>query len=164
MSMAPDEICRRLGEAWFRENFHGLSTAQMKEALAEAKIPAVRLPGHTSTRKRNEDWARRLWKAIPLPSNKVGGGMLYLWLSREKGAMMGAFLDGLGVKHTAGLTDEDFWTQVSDEQVLTAAKALVDAGTYDRREVAAYLLFLDAQHQTDRLAPLELDRHLPPPA
>ena len=63
MSMAPDEICRRLGEAWFRESFHDLTTAEMKQALSEAKIAAVRLPGHTSTRKRNEDWARRLWHA-----------------------------------------------------------------------------------------------------
>lgn len=161
MSMAPDEICRRLGEAWFKENFHGLSTAQMKEALAEAKIPAVRQPGHTSTRKRNEDWAQRLWRVMPLPSNKVGGGMLYLWLSRTKGKMMGAFLDALGVKHTDGLTDEDFWKNVGDEQVLAAAKQLIEGGAFDKREAAAYLLFLDAQHQTDRLAPLELERHLP---
>src|SRR3954466_14154232 len=116
MSMAPDEICRRLGEAWFKETFHELSTAQMKEALGEAKIPAVRLPGHTSTRKRNDDWARRLWRGMPLPSNKVGGGMLYVWLTRDKGEMMGAFLDALEVKHTNGLTDEDFWTQVAEDK------------------------------------------------
>ncbi|MCS6912886.1 MAG: hypothetical protein RMK29_05250 [Myxococcales bacterium] len=162
MSMAPDEICRRLGEAWFREHFQQLTTAQMKEGLSDAKIPTVRAPGQMSTRKRNEEWARRMWRSLPTPTNKIGGYVLYQWLSRHRNEMMGAFLDALGVAHNAGLTEEDFWPRVDDEKLLAAARALLDSGRFDRKEVAAYLLFLEAQHQTDRLAPLRLAELLPP--
>jgi hypothetical protein len=145
------------------EMFHLLTAKQMKEVLGEAGVPAVRLPGHTSTRKRNEDWANRLWRALPTGNEKVGNTLLYKWLSQRRSEMLCAFLDALGVPHQNGLTEDDFWQAASDEAVRAAADRLLSDARFDRREVAAYLLFLDQQHKTERLTPLDLPQYLREP-
>ena len=71
MSLAPHEICKRLGEPKFKEMFLSLSSAAMKASLSEVGLSAIRLPMHHSLRKRNEDWARRLWGMLndkPIPT------------------------------------------------------------------------------------------------
>ena len=62
--MSPEEICRRLGEAKVKEMFLLLTTDNMKKLMKESKLSTVRLASHTSTRKRNDDWAQKLWRAV----------------------------------------------------------------------------------------------------
>ncbi len=159
MSLAPHEICKRLGEAKFKEMFLALNSAAMKASLTEVGLSATRHVNHTSLRKRNEAWAGQLWSQIlsGKPSCKV---VLFEWLRQKRGEMLTAFLDGLGVPHQKGLTDADFMKDAPDEKLLPAARALLSHPSFDHREVAAYLLFLDASNQTDRFSSLELERAL----
>lgn len=162
--MTPDEICVRLGEARYKEMFSALNALQMKQVMSEARVPAVRLPSHTSTRKRNDDWAQRLWRALPTGKDTVGGTLLYQWLSVKRSPMISFYMDALAVRHKNGLTEENFWEGVSAEQAQEAAQRLLSEAQFDKAEAAAYLLFLDFQHKTDKLAPLALEQHLPPQA
>src|SRR5947208_12201492 len=62
--MDPVEICRRLGEAKTKAIFLELTSEGMKKVLREAKIPTTRMASHTTTRKRNDDWAGKLWRVV----------------------------------------------------------------------------------------------------
>jgi len=160
--MAPSEICRLFGEAKFKEMFLSLNAAAMKLSLSEAGLSALRAPGQTSIRKRNEDWAQKLWRAMPTGKDAVGGTLLYQWLSQKRSPLISFYMDALAVPHKNGLTEENFWENVSAEQAQEAAQRLLGEAQFDKAEVAAYLLFLDFQHKTDKLAPLGLEQHLPP--
>ncbi len=160
--MTPDEIVSRLGEAKFKEMFHAINAAAMKKVLTEAGIPAVRMPSHTSTRKRNEDWANRLWKALGPGKSQAWSLFLFEWLTQTRNEMLATFLDSLGVPHQRGLTDADFLNEANEEKLLAVATQLLENGKYDRREAAAYLLFLDASNNnSQKFAPLNLEQFLP---
>jgi hypothetical protein len=159
--MAPDEICRRLGEARVKEMFHALNANAMKKVLSDCGIPAVRLPSHSSTRKRNDDWANRLWKAMGTPQSKSCTLFLYQWLGSAKSDMLSAFLDSIGVPHQRGLTDKDFLAEVPEEKVLEAARALLQNDKFDRREVAIYLTILDLTNRSRKFESLDLDQYIP---
>jgi hypothetical protein len=160
--MAPSEICRLLGEAKFKEMFLSLSAAAMKLSLTEASLPTIRAANQTSTRKRNEDWAGKLWTSIQGSRPSPCKVFLFEWLRQTRTAMLAAFLDSIAVVHQKGLTDSDFMKEVADDKLLGAAQALLASPGYDRREVAAYLLFLEDTNETARFASLELGKLLAP--
>lgn len=156
--MTPDEICRNLGETYFKEIVLSLPPAAIKKILSEAKLPTTRSLHSLSTKKRNEDWAMRLWNA--LGPQKVGPVILYAWLGNHKNQMLAEFLDSLQVTHQNGLTDSDFFEQMDESTLCKAAQELLDSGKYEKREVATYLLFLEASNQSTKFQSLQLERHL----
>lgn len=157
--MAPEEICRRLGEAKTKSIFLELTAEAMKKVLREAKIPTSRLASHTSTRKRNEDWAHRVWSLVAAkPAATTAATLLFEWLTRTRRPMLADFLTTLEVPHEEGLTDADFMQTSEPEKLQAAAKKLFEK--HDRAEVAAYLLFLDASNKSEIFAPLDLDKSL----
>lgn len=157
--MTPEEICRKLGEKKTKAIFAELTSEAMKKVLKEAKIPTSRLASHTSTKKRNEDWGNRLWRTVAdKPVSTTAATLLFEWLTRTRRPMLAQFLGGLEVPHEAGLTDADFMQTAPPEKLLEVGKKLLDA--YDKAEVAAYLLFLDASNKSEIFVPLELERHL----
>jgi hypothetical protein len=161
--MVPEEICRRLGEQKTKSIFLELTAEAMKKVLREAKIPTSRLASHTSTRKRNEDWANRVWRALAdKPAATTGATLLFEWLTRNRRPMLGAFLSALDVPHEDGLTDADFMQTTAPEKLIEAGKKLFEK--HDKAEVAAYLLFLDASNKSEIFAPLELEKYLSTPA
>lgn len=160
MSIAPHEICRRLGEAKVKEMFLALNSAAMKGSLLEAGLSATRNPNHTSTKKRNEDWARRLWLSLQSAKPAPCKVLLFEWLRQTQGELLTAFLDAIEVPHSKGLTDADFMNQVPEEKLVEAAKLLLAHPKFDRRDVAVYLLFLDATNETSRFSKLELEQVL----
>ena len=81
--MAPSEICRLLGEAKFKDMFLSLNAAAMKLSLNEANLSSVRLPNQTSTRKRNEDWAKRLWNSVASDRPSACKVFLFEWLRQK---------------------------------------------------------------------------------
>jgi hypothetical protein len=162
VSIAPHEICRRLGEARFKEMFLSLNAAAMKGSLMEAGLSTTRNPSQTSTKKRNEEWARRLWQSLQAPKPAPCKVLLFEWLRQTRGELLTAFLDAIEVPHSRGLTDADFMNQVPEEKLVQAAKLLLAHPKFDRRDVAAYLLFLDATNETSRFSGLELDKTLQP--
>lgn len=161
--MSPEEICRRLGEAKIKGVFAELTSDGMKKVLKEAKIPTTRMASHTSTRKRNEDWANRVWRSVhDRAASTTAATLLFEWLTRTRRPMLADFLTALDVPHESGLTDADFMQTSPPEKLCEVGKALLDK--HDKKEVAAYLLFLDASNKSEVFAPLELEKQLPAPA
>ncbi len=160
--MSPEDICRRLGEAKTSAMFLELTTDAMKKVLREAKLPTTRLASHTSTRRRNEDWAQKLWRSLAeKPLTTTAATLLFEWLSRTRRPMLAEFLTGLEVQHDNGLTDADFMTAAAPEKLREHGKKLLEH--YDKQEVAAYLLFLDATNKSEVFAELGLEPLLAPP-
>lgn len=164
--MMPLEICRALGEAKVRSIFLELTTDAMKKVLREAKLPTARLASHTTTRKRNEDWASKLWRSLAERPDEAASGpaatLLFEWLSRTRRPMLAEYLTSVDVQHDNGLTDADFMQAAAPEKLVGMGKKLLEH--YDGREVAAYLLFLDATNKSEVFAPLGLERLLAAPA
>ncbi|MDB4969175.1 MAG: hypothetical protein JWN44_4864 [Myxococcales bacterium] len=161
--MSPEEICRRLGEQKTKSIFLELTAEAMKKVLREAKIPTNRLASHTSTRKRNDDWANRIWRmVVDKPAATTAATLLFEWLTRTRRPMLGQFLSALDIAHEDGLTDADFMQTSPPEKLLEAGKKLFEQ--HDKPEVAAYLLFLDASNKSEIFAPLELEKYLSTPA
>jgi hypothetical protein len=157
--MSPEEICRHLGEKKTKAIFAELTTDAMKKVMTEAKLSTKRLASHTSTRKRNEDWAQSLWRNIAeKPATTAAATLLFEWLTRMRRKMLAEFLTGIEVEHDDGLTDADFMQAAPPEKMVEVGKKLLES--HDRQEVAAYLLFLDASNKSEVFAPLELDRVL----
>ena len=162
--MSPEEICRHLGEKKTKEIFHSLTSEAMKKVLKEAKISTNRLASHTSTRKRNEDWGNRVWRGIAeKPLTTTAATLLFEWLTRTRRPMLAEFLSALEVPHEDGLTDADFMQTAAPEKLCEVGKKLLESA-HDKREVAAYLLFLDASNKSEVFVPLELEKILTPPA
>lgn len=161
--MTPEEICRRLGEQKTKSIFLELTAEAMKKVLREAKIPTNRLASHTSTRKRNDDWANRIWRTVADKSaSTTAATLLFEWLTRTRRPLLAEFLTALDVAHEDGLTDADFMQTSPPEKLVEAGKKLFEK--HDKPEVAAYLLFLDASNKSEIFAPLELEKCLPTPA
>jgi hypothetical protein len=157
--MAPEEICRKLGEQKTRTIFLELTAEAMKKVLREAKIPTSRLASHTSTKKRNDDWANRVWRTVAdKPAATTAATLLFEWLTRTRRPMLAEFLTAIEVPHEDGLTDADFMQTAPPEKLIEAAKKLFEK--HDKSEVAAYLLFLDASNKSEIFGPLELEKHL----
>lgn len=159
MSLAPSELCKRLGEAKFKEMFLSINSAAMKASLMEVGLSATRHMNHTSLRKRNEAWASQLWMLVSAgkPCCKV---LLFEWLRQKKGEMLVAFLDAIGVPHQKGLTDADFMKEVPEEKLVVAGQKLLAHPSFDQREVATYLLFLDFSNETNKFSSLDLEQKL----
>jgi hypothetical protein len=161
--MAPEEICRKLGEQKTKSIFLELTAEAMKKVLREAKIPTNRLASHTSTRKRNEDWANRVWRTVAnTAAATTAATLLFEWLTRTRRPMLAQFLTAIEVPHEDGLTDADFMQTSAPEKLIDAGKDLLTK--HDKPEVAAYLLFLDASNKSETFAPLELEKYLSAPA
>ena len=161
MPMSPEQIVRGLGEARTRGMFAELTAEAMKKVLREAKIPTVRLASHTSTRKRNEDWANRMWRVLgdeEAEAATAATTLLFEWLTRFRRPMLAEFLDGIEVKHDHGLTDADFMQTSPPDKLIEAGRKLLER--FDKAEVSAYLAFLDASNKSEIFAPLGLDAHL----
>jgi hypothetical protein len=131
----------------------------MKKVLREAKIPTARMASHTSTKKRNDDWASRVWRTVSeKPAATTAATLLFEWLTRGRRPMLADFLNSLEVPNEDGLTDADFMQTAEPEKLVDGGKKLL--GKHDHAEVAAYLLFLDASNKSEIFAPLELEKHL----
>lgn len=157
--MDPVEICRRLGEPKIHAVFLELTADAMKKILREAKLPTTRLPSHTTTKKRNEDWAHNVWRQIAdKGSVGVAASILFEWLTRSRRPMLAEFLTAIGCQHDNGLTDADFMKDTPADKLVEAGRALLDK--FDKQEVAAYLLFLDASNKSEVFAGLDLGAHL----
>jgi hypothetical protein len=154
--MSPEEICRRMGEKKTKSIFLELTTEGMKKVMHEAKLPTTRLGSHTSTKKRNDDWAGKLWRALAdKPLTGAAATLLFEWLTKLRRPMLAEFLTALEVQHDGGLTDADFMQSSPPEKLQEAGKRLLEK--HDRQEVAAYLFFLDATNKSEVFAGLELD-------
>jgi CHAD domain-containing protein len=158
--MLPHEICRQLGEVRFKEMFMSLNAAAMKQSMLEAGLSAIRTSAQVSIRKRNEEWARRLWATVAAEKPSPCKLFMFEWLRQTKTDLLTVFLDSISVPHQKGLTDADFMKDVPEERLIEAAKSLLAHPKFDRRDVAAYLLFLDYSNETERFASLDLGKQL----
>lgn len=155
--MGPEDICRRLGEKKTKDIFQELTTEGMKKVMREAKLPTTRLASHTSSKKRNADWATLLWRSLAeKPLTGAAAMLLFEWLTKTRRPMLAEFLTAIDVEHQDGLTEADFMQNTPPEKLLASGKKLLEK--HDRMEVAAYLLFLDATNKSEIFASLELEK------
>jgi hypothetical protein len=162
-AMNPEEIVRRLGETKTKALFQELTADAMKKVLREANLPTARAASHTSTRKRNEDWAGKVWRYVDKSAaTTTAATLLFEWLTRARRPMLAEFLSALDVPHDNGLTDADFMQTSTPEKLVEVGKALL--AKHDKAEVATYLLFLDASNKSEIFKALELEKHLAPSA
>jgi hypothetical protein len=75
--------------------------------------------------------------ALGAVSELVAARLLVAYHLVHQRAMMGSFLDALGIKHDAGLIDEEEVTPPPPERLQEAAGAI--AGQYPAEDVALYL-------------------------
>ncbi len=156
--MTTNEICQRLGEERFKAMVLELPPTTIKKILSEVGLKASKPLSKLGAKQRAQDWADRLWHSLSAP--KTGAVVLYAWFGNCRNALLSQFLDSLEVKHQFGLTDEDFLNQLEESKLHAAAQKLLESGIYEKRDVATYLLFLDASNQSSRFASLGLEKHL----
>lgn len=149
-------ICSRLGEQVCKQIISDLQPATVKRMLGQAHLPVVRSAQALSLKKRNEQWAQRLYEA--LGREQMATGVLYAWLGNCRNQMLSDFLDQLGVAHQHGLTDENFFEEMPAEKLVAAAQSLLEK--HDKREVAIYLLFLEDANRLQKFDALKLDQYL----
>jgi hypothetical protein len=150
--MFSDAICRALGETKVREMFLELTSEAMKKVARQAGMIAKRSSALRTPQQRNREWSEKVWRLtvserIPLEASAT---LLYEWLLRMRRPLLVDFLGSLGVQHDNGMTDADFMTQTPAERLREVGIGLL--ARHDRREAAAYLLFLDAQSSTQVFA------------
>lgn len=157
--MAPEEICKKLGESKTKAIFAELKADGMKKVLRETGMSTTRSAGSASTRRRNEEWANRVWRTV---NDKAGTALaatlLFEWLTRTRRTMLAEFLSGIDVKHDAGLTDADFMQTTPAEKLLEEGKRLLEK--HNGSDAAAYLLFLDASNKSEIFGGLDLEKKL----
>ena len=114
-----------------------------------------------SIRKRNEDWARRLWTSLAVGTPHALQAVPFEWLRQTKTDLPRHLPRLDRAPHQKGPTDADFMKDVPEDRLLSAAKALLAHPKFDHRDVAAHLP-VPRLHQRDRALclPLTWDKQL----
>jgi hypothetical protein len=122
------------------DDFWKDDNARLEQAEAIATI-AQRIKFRTKSVQAlpREKKARHL-AALPAVSDLVAARLLVNYHLGQQRAMMGSFLDALGVKHEEGLIAEDEMQAPPAERLDAAAKAI--AASYPADDVALYLTTL----------------------
>ena len=124
---------RRVLTAFWR---HG--DAQTRAAAAVQLARAMHFRDETIRKMPPEKKADLLASRIGVPEfDQFLEMALMQYHTREKAAMMGAFLDRWNVPHENGSIEADDYTVPTADQVRDAVKSL--EGEYDRRDVLLYL-------------------------
>jgi hypothetical protein len=152
--MAPEEICRRLGEPKIKSMFLSLTTDGMKKIMTEGNLSTKRGAREITSAQRNQAFADRFWRQTAATGNaRACATLLYEFFVRHRRPLLAEFLTTIGVPHDDGLTDADFMKDVPEEKLLEAGKKLL--AHHDPQDVAAYLLFLDATCKTPMFHKIE---------
>ena len=81
------------------------------------------LSRHTSTKRRNDDWAATLWRAVAGKQlTNAAATLIFEWLTKARRPMLAQFLTALEVAHEGGLTDADFMQSAAPEKLLEQGK------------------------------------------
>ncbi len=134
--MAPEEICRKLGESKTKAIFAELKADGMKKVLRETGMSTARSSASASTKRRNEEWANRVWRTVnDAAGTALAATLLFEWLTRTRRPMLAEFLTAIDVKHDGGLTDADFMQTTAPDKLLSVGKDLLQK--HDNQEAAA---------------------------
>jgi hypothetical protein len=145
--MKPVEICQRvLGSEKLEEVLSKLSSPQIKSVLKEGGVK-VKLPaGIVSQQRRRQIWSTRVKEAIAGDNQEAAGQLLQQWLLHHERALLISYLDTLGVKHSAGETDDSFLLSIQAERAREAAQQLL--ASRDPVVVRAYLHYIAYQQRS----------------
>lgn len=138
--MKPIEICQNLGQGHIDAYYDELSGKEVRAVLKAGECSA-NVPATVYTQAaRRRAWRKRFDTEFEAGNDNLALALLLEWLMRHHRQMLVDYLDHLGVKHTAGETDEDFCVTHTPEQLREGAVEL--GKKYPPAHVATYLLLV----------------------
>lgn len=138
--MKPIEICQHLGQGHIDAYYDELSGKEVREVL-KAGGCSVNVPPTAYTQAaRRRAWRRRFDAEFAAGNDNLALGLLLEWLMRHHRQLLVDYLDFLGVKHTAGETDEDFCVTHPPEKLREGVGELLKK--YPPAHVATYVLIV----------------------
>jgi hypothetical protein len=144
--MKPIVICQNLGKEKVDAYYSELSGKEVRQVL-KAGGSHSNTPSTAFTQSaRRKAWRKRFDREFNSGNEQLALALLIEWLMRHHRNMLVDYLDGLGVKHQQGETDEDFTETKSEEELRAAIKPLL--AKYDAHEVATYLLLVGHLQET----------------
>jgi hypothetical protein len=154
--MTPAEIVSRLPREKIEEILSELNSGQYKAVLRAGGL-STKVPSACVLQKaRRRIWSKRIREGLGSGREALASELLYQWLLFHRRQMLMDYLDGLGVSHVRGETEETFTKTVPPGKLTERAFELMKE--HDARDVAIYVLFLDHHQESDVFA--EQDRIL----
>lgn len=145
--MKPIDICNHLGKDKVDAYYSELSGKEVRQVL-KAGGSHSNTPSTAFTQAaRRKAWRSRFDREFNGGNEQLALALLIEWLMRHHREMLVDYLDGLGVKHTQGETDEDFTDTKSEDELREAIKPLMKK--YDAHHVATYLLLVGHLQETN---------------
>ena len=146
--MRPAEICNVfLGQSKIASLLERLSSPQTKAILKKGSLKVKAGSGFVSLQKRRQLSSNKILAAISDDNDEVAGEFLQQWLLNHRRQMLMDYLDSLGVKHSAGETNDSFFFSTDPEQARHAAIQLMES--YPSNEAAAYLCYVAHQQRSN---------------
>ncbi len=159
-AMRPAEICHAyLGDELLAEIVDALSSPQIKAVLKEGGLKVKLSGGFVTQKKRRGVWSDKILGALRSDNDEVASELLQQWLLNHQREILVDYLDGLGVKHRAGETDDSFLFSKPADLLREQAGRLMER--HPRQIVGAYLAYIAFQQKSnvyDGWAPLDLAR------
>ena len=107
--MRPSETCHiYLGVERLHEIVDAFSSPQIKAVLKEGGLKIKASGGFVTQKKRRAIWGKKILGAVQGGNDEAASELLQQWLLNHERAILVDYLDGLGVKHRAGETDDSF--------------------------------------------------------
>jgi hypothetical protein len=158
--MRPAETCYAyLGGELLAEIVDAFSSPQIKAVLKEGGLKVKTSGGFVTQKKRRAIWSAKILGALENGSDEVASELLQQWLLHHQREVLVDYLDGLGVKHRAGETDDSFLFSKSADLLREQAGRLMER--HPRQIVGAYLAYIAFQQKSnvfDEWAPLAAAR------
>jgi hypothetical protein len=144
--MKPIDICTHLGRDMVDAYYNELSGKEIRLVL-KAGGSHSNTPSTAFTQKaRRKAWRKRFDGEFDRGNEQLALALLIEWLMRHHREMLEDYLDGLGVSHQQGETDEDFCETHTPEELREEIQPLLDK--YEPKHVATYLLLVGHLQET----------------
>jgi hypothetical protein len=144
--MDPAAICTTYLNTALVDVVEKLSSPQIKAVLKEGGLKVKLSSGIVTQKKRRQLWGKKIVAAIENGNNEVASELIQQWLLNHERELLCAYLDGLGVNHTFGETDDSFLFSLPPEKLRQEATKLLE--TFPEELVATYLSYIAYQQRS----------------
>ena len=144
--MKPIEICQNLGKEKVDAYYDELSGKEVRAVLKAGGSHSSSPSTAFTQAARRKAWRTRFDREFEKGNEQLALALLIEWLMRHHREMLVDYLDGLGVKHQQGETDEDFTDTKSEDELRAAIKPLMEK--YPPHYVGTYLLLVGHLQET----------------
>lgn len=123
-----------------------LSVPQLKAVMKSGGIKLKTSASVISPSRRRAQWGQQAIGAIERGNDSLAAELLQQFLLHHRRPLLIDYLDALGVKHTAGETDQSFLSETLAERARECAAGLL--ARHDPAETAAYLSYIAFQQRS----------------